>query len=182
MAITQDLPQLEEKKEFAEAKNSVVVDDQGNKIGTLLNNNDRILVDSGDISPYMKEAAVAIEDRRFYEHSGVDLKGLFRAGLANVLPGGSTQGGSTITEQFVKNALEAQNSRTVFQKFREAALAYEIERHWDKDKILTEYLNTIYFGEGAYGIEAAARTYFGERHPGCGQAGPRDVRQGPDPA
>ena len=88
-----------------------------------------------------------------------------------MLPGGSTQGGSTITEQFVKNALEAQNSRTVFQKFREAALAYEIERHWDKDKILTEYLNTIYFGEGAYGIEAAARTYFGERHPGCGQPG-----------
>ena len=171
MAITQDLPQLEAKKEFAEAKNSEVVDDQGNRIGTLLNNNNRILVDSGDISPYMKEAAVAIEDRRFYEHSGVDLKGLFRAGIENVLPGGSTQGGSTITEQFVKNALEAQNSRTVFQKFREAALAYEIERHWDKDKILTEYLNTIYFGEGAYGIEAAARTYFGERHQGCGQPG-----------
>jgi penicillin-binding protein 1A len=171
MAITQDLPQLESKKEFAEAKNSVVVDDQGNKVGTLLNNDQRILVDSGDISPYMKEAAVAIEDRRFYEHGGVDMKGLFRAGIENLVPGGSTQGGSTITEQFVKNALEAQNSRTVFQKFREAALAYEIERHWDKDKILTEYLNTIYFGEGAYGIEAAARTYFGERHQGCGQPG-----------
>jgi penicillin-binding protein 1A len=171
MSITQDLPQLEAKKEFAEAKNSQVVDDQGNKIGTLLSNDNRILVDSGDISPYMKEAAVAIEDRRFYEHNGVDLQGLFRAGLENLIPGGSTQGGSTITEQFVKNALEAQNSRTVFQKFREAALAYEIERHWDKDKILTEYLNTIYFGEGAYGIEAAARTYFGWNHQGCGHPG-----------
>jgi penicillin-binding protein 1A len=171
MSITQDLPQLEAKKEFAEAKNSLVVDDQGNRIGTLLSNDNRILIGSGDISPYMKEAAVAIEDRRFYEHNGVDLQGLFRAGIENLLPGGSTQGGSTITEQFVKNALEAQNSRTVFQKFREAALAYEIERHWDKDKILTEYLNTIYFGEGAYGIEAAARTYFGWNHPGCGQAG-----------
>src|SRR4051812_24254750 len=171
MSITQDLPQLEAKKEFAEAKNSEVVDDQGNKIGTLLSNDNRILVDSGDISPYMKEAAVAIEDRRFYEHNGVDLQGLFRAGAENLIPGGSTQGGSTITEQFVKNALEAQNSRTVFQKFREAALAYEIERHWDKDKILTEYLNTIYFGEGAYGIEAAARTYFGWAHQGCGQPG-----------
>src|SRR5215210_7166076 len=168
MAITQDLPQLESKREFATAKNSVVLDDQGNKIGTLLNNNQRILSESSDISPYMKEAAIAIEDRRFYDHDGVDLQGLFRAGVANLIPGGSTQGGSTITEQFVKNALEAQNSRTVFQKFREAALAYEIERHWDKDKILTEYLNSIYFGEGAYGIEAAARTYFGERHPGCG--------------
>jgi penicillin-binding protein 1A len=171
MAITRDLPQLENKKEFAEAKNSVLVDDQGNRIGTLLNNNDRILSESGDISPYMKEAAVAIEDRRFYEHNGVDIQGMARAGLADLVPGGSTQGASTITEQFVKNALEAQGSRTVFQKFREAALAYQIERHWDKDKILTEYLNTIYFGEGAYGIEAAARTYFGWNHSGCGQAG-----------
>jgi penicillin-binding protein 1A len=168
MAITQDLPQLENKKEFSEAKNSVVLDDQGNKIGTLLNNNQRILVDSDQISPYMKQAAVAIEDRRFYEHSGVDIQGMFRAGAADLLPGGSTQGASTITEQFVKNALEAQGSRTVFEKFREAALAYQLERHWDKDKILTEYLNTIYFGEGAYGIEAAAHTYFGKAHPGCG--------------
>ena len=162
MAISQDLPQLENKKEFAEAKNSVVLDDQGNKIGTLLNNNQRILDTSDQISPYMKQAAVAIEDKRFYEHNGVDIQGMFRAGLADVLPGGSTQGASTITEQFVKNALEAQGSRTVFEKFREAALAYQLEHHWTKDKILTEYLNTIYFGEGAYGIEAAARTYFGK--------------------
>jgi penicillin-binding protein 1A len=171
MAIAQDLPNLEAKKEFAEAKNSIVLDDQGNRIGTLLNNDQRILVESGDISPYMKEAVVAIEDRRFYEHNGVDIQGIVRAAYADVLPGGSTQGASTITMQFVKNALEAQNSRTVFQKFREATLAYKIEREWDKDKILTEYLNTIYFGEGAYGIEAAARTYFGWAHPGCGQSG-----------
>jgi penicillin-binding protein 1A len=171
MAITSYLPRLENKKEFETAKNSVVLDDQGNRIGTLLNNNNRILDDSDQISPYMKEAAVAIEDKRFYEHSGVDIQGMFRAGLSDLLPGGSTQGASTITEQFVKNALEAQNSRTIFEKFREAALAYQLERHWDKDKILTEYLNTIYFGEGAYGIEAAARTYFGWNHPGCGQGG-----------
>jgi penicillin-binding protein 1A len=171
MAISQDLPQLENKKEFAEAKNSVVLDDQGNKIGTLLNNNNRILADSDQISPYMKQAAVAIEDRRFYEHNGVDIQGMFRAGLADIMPGGSTQGASTITEQFVKNALEAQGSRTVFEKFREAALAYHLEHQWTKDKILTEYLNTIYFGEGAYGVEAAARTYFGKQHPGCGTSG-----------
>ncbi|HEY6637690.1 MAG TPA: transglycosylase domain-containing protein [Solirubrobacterales bacterium] len=171
MSITQDLPQLEAKKEFAEAKNSEVVDDQGNTVGTLLNNDNRILVESGDISPYMKEAAVAIEDRRFYEHGGIDIPGMARAAIADLIPGGSTQGASTITQQFVKNAIEAQGNRTIFEKFREAALASEIERHWDKDKILTEYLNTIYFGEGAYGIEAAARTYFGWNHPGCGQAG-----------
>jgi len=171
MAISQDLPQLENKKEFAEAKNSVVLDDQGNKIGTLLNNNQRILADSDQISPYMKQAAVAIEDKRFYEHNGIDLQGMARAAWVDLLPGGTTQGASTITEQFVKNALEAQGSRTVFEKFREAALAYHLEHKWTKDKILTEYLNTIYFGEGAYGIEAAARTYFGSKHPGCGTSG-----------
>ena len=180
MAISQDLPQLENKKEFAEARNSVVLDDQGNKIGTLLNNNQRILSTSDQISPYMKQAAVAIEDKRFYEHNGVDIQGMFRAGVADLLPGGSTQGASTITEQFVKNALEAQGSRTVFEKFREAALAYHLEHQWTKDKILTEYLNTIYFGEGAYGIEAAARTYFGKQHPGLRHERKRSLRKGPD--
>jgi penicillin-binding protein 1A len=90
---------------------------------------------------------------------------------------GATQGGSTITQQFVKNALRAQGSRTVFAKLREAALAYQLERNWDKDKILTEYLNEIYFGEGAYGIEAAAKTYFGWNHPGCGEPGDRCASQ-----
>jgi penicillin-binding protein 1A len=171
MAISQDLPQLESKKEFAEAKNSEVFDDEGNKIGTLLNNNQRVLVESQDISPYMKSATVAIEDERFYEHTGVDIQGMGRALFQDLLPGGSTQGASTITQQFVKNALEAQGNRTVLQKFRESALAYHLEDKWDKDKILTEYLNTVYFGEGAYGIEAAARTYFGKKHPGCGDPG-----------
>ena len=71
-------------------------------------------------------------------------------------------------QQLVKQALEAQAERTVFQKMREISLAYHIERQWTKDKILTEYLNSVYFGSGAYGIEAAARTYFGAAHPECG--------------
>ena len=117
----------------------------------------------------MKEAVVAIEDQRFYEHRGVDFQGIARAVWQDILTGSAQQGASTITQQFVKNALAAQDSRTVFQKLREAALAYQLERHWSKDKILTEYLNEIYFGEGAYGIEAAAKTYFGYDHPGCGE-------------
>ena len=112
---------------------------------------------------------VAIEDQRFYEHSGVDFQGIARAVWQDVTSGSPEQGASTITQQFVKNALAAQNSRTVFQKLREAALAYHLERQWSKDKILTEYLNEIYFGEGATGIEAAAKTYFGYNHPGCGE-------------
>ena len=111
---------------------------------------------------------VSIEDSRFYEHNGVDFQGIGRALVKDILSQSAQQGASTITEQFVKNALEAEGSRTILEKFREAALAYKLERHWTKDKILTEYLNTIYFGEGAYGIEAAARTYFGQAHPGCG--------------
>ncbi|MFN2613044.1 MAG: transglycosylase domain-containing protein [Solirubrobacterales bacterium] len=171
MAVSSDLPDLENRTEFKASENSVVYDVTGRKLGTLTNNNNRILVESPDIAQTMKQAAVAIEDRRFYEHSGVDIRGILRAAVADVIPGGSTQGASTITQQFVKNALQAQASRTVFEKFREAALAYHLEKQWDKDKILTQYLNTIYYGEGAYGVEAAARTYFAWNHPDCGTDG-----------
>src|SRR5439155_10739766 len=77
---------------------------------------------------------------------------------------------STIEQQFIKNALQAQSHRTIFEKLREAALAYQLSHKWSKEKILTAYLNTIYFGNGAYGIEAAAETYFGHdvNHLGCG--------------
>ena len=89
------------------------------------------------------------------------------------------QGGSTIAQQFVKNALQAQSQRTVFEKLREAAMAYHLTRKWSKERILTEYLNTVYFGNGAYGIEAAARTYFSAdpNHKGCGTTRQRDVRR-----
>ena len=122
------------------------------------------------MAPVMKEAVVAIEDQRFYEHRGVDFRGVARALVQDVIAGSAEQGASTITQQFVKNALAAQDSRTILQKFRESAIAYHLERQWSKDKILTEYLNEIYFGEGATGIEAAASTYFGSaRAQGCGE-------------
>ncbi len=90
--------------------------------------------------------------------------------IADVIEGKPTQGGSTITQQLVKNDLDAQDNRTVFEKLREAALAWHLTRRWTKKQILTDYLNTIYFGNGAYGIEAAARTYFGAdpRYANCG--------------
>jgi len=167
-AVSQDLPAIYDFAQYKEAKNSEVFDATGEPIGTLTSDQNKILLTSGQISPNVKNAVVSIEDSRFYEHNGVDFKGIARALIKDVLSQSAAQGASTITEQFVKNALEAQGSRTVLEKFREAALAYRLERHWTKDKILTEYLNTIYFGEGAYGIEAAARTYFGHAHPGCG--------------
>jgi len=174
MAVAQDLPSLENREQYKLAENSIVYDAYGNKLATLTNNQGRILLSSDEISPVMKEAVVAIEDRRFYEHDGVDFQGIARAVWQDVTSGSAEQGASTITQQFVKNALAAQDSRTVFQKLREAALAYHLERQWSKDKILTEYLNEIYFGEGATGIEAAARTYFGYNHPGCGEGNTAD--------
>jgi penicillin-binding protein 1A len=167
-AVSQDLPAIYNFAQYKASKNSEVFDASGEPIGTLTSDQNKILLTSGQISPNIKNAVVSIEDSRFYEHSGVDFQGIGRALIKDILSQSAAQGASTITEQFVKNALEAEGSRTVFEKFREAALAYRLERHWTKDKILTEYLNTIYFGEGAYGIEAAARTYFGNAHPGCG--------------
>jgi penicillin-binding protein 1A len=167
-AVSQDLPAIYNFAQYKASKNSEVYDASGEPIGTLTSDQNKILLTSGQISPNIKNAVVSIEDSRFYEHSGVDFQGIARALVKDVLSQSAQQGASTITEQFVKNALEAEGSRTVLEKFREAALAYRLERHWTKDKILTEYLNTIYFGEGAYGIEAAARTYFGSTHPGCG--------------
>src|SRR6201994_997660 len=167
-AVSQDLPAIYNFAQYKASKNSVVVDSSGQTIGTLSSDQNKILLSSGEISPNIKNAVVSIEDARFYEHAGVDFRGIGRALIEDVLSQSAQQGASTITEQFVKNALEAEGSRTVLEKFREAALAYKLEKHWSKEKILTEYLNTSYFGEGAYGIEAAAQAYFGAAHPGCG--------------
>jgi penicillin-binding protein 1A len=172
MAVASDLPSLENRAQYNRAENSkLYADSWGCKelekapcqeIAKLTGNQNRILVGEGDISPNVKNAVIAIEDRRFYGHTGVDYVGIARAFGQDVLKRRAAQGGSTITQQFVKNALDAQADRSVFQKLREAALAYHLERKWPKDKILTQYLNTVYFGNGAYGIEAAVRTYFGD--------------------
>jgi penicillin-binding protein 1A len=171
MAVASDLPQLENKQQYRATKNnSVLLDFGGRKLGILTNNQNVVLVGRYQIAPAMKHAIIAIEDRRFYDNSGVDLRGIARAFFQDLTKQRAAQGASTITQQFVKNALAAQNRRTVFEKLREAALAYHLTRKWSKEKILTEYLNSIYFGNGAYGIESAARVYFGKRH-GYGQAG-----------
>ena len=120
----------------------------------------RVLIDSNDIAPVMKQAIVAIEDRRFFEHRGVDIHGILRAVWQDVRNKKVVQGGSTITQQFVKNTYVKSN-RTISRKLKEAALAWQLEQVWPKDRILTAYLNTIYFGNGAYGIEQASRVYFG---------------------
>lgn len=183
MAVASDLPELEAQAQFERAQNSIVLAEGpgGEKVelATLTGNNRRILVESEDIALVMKQAVVSIEDERFYEHRGIDYLGLARALREDVIARSAVQGGSTITQQFVKNVLEAQDDRTVLQKLKEGALAYQIERQWSKDKILTNYLNNIYFGEGAYGIEAAAKTFFGWNHPNCGETNPNTGRERP---
>src|SRR5439155_14075253 len=108
----------------------------------------------------LRDAGVAIEDERFWHHGGVDLRALLRAARADARSGKVVEGGSTITEQYVKNTL-LDARRTVHRKLREASLAVQLEHTASKRQILEGYLNTVYFGNGAYGAEAAAGVYFG---------------------
>ena len=114
-----------------------------------------------DLPPYLPKAFIAIEDRRFYSHYGVDPLGIARAAVANVLHRGVSQGGSTLTQQLAKNLFLTQE-RTMQRKLQEDELAFWLERKHSKAEILELYLNRVYFGSGAYGVEAAAQKYFGK--------------------
>jgi penicillin-binding protein 1A len=158
-ALSRNLPSLEELRRRPNAVNTTVYDSHGEVIAELRGAENRVPVLSADIPDVMKQATVATEDARFYTHHGVDFQGVVRAVLENVRAGSVVQGGSTITEQFVKNAYVG-DERTYTRKIREAVLAWQLEDRWSKDKILTEYLNTVFYGANAYGVEAAALTYF----------------------
>jgi penicillin-binding protein 1A len=114
-----------------------------------------------DLPPYLPKAFIAIEDRRFYSHFGIDPWGILRAAVANILHRGVSQGGSTLTQQLAKNLFLTQE-RTLQRKLQEAELALWLERKHSKNEILELYLNRVYFGSGAYGVEAAAQRYFGK--------------------
>ena len=162
MSVASDIPLIENSKQFQHQANSYLLDDHGHLIGVLDPPTHNVIVGYNQISKWMRRAVVAVEDKRFWHEPGVDIHGVLRAVTSDVT-GSATQGASTITEQFVKNALTEQGNRTVFEKLREAALAFHLSHRWNKTKILTEYLNSIYFGNGAYGVESAARAYFGKQ-------------------
>jgi penicillin-binding protein 1A len=164
MSVASDIPLIENEQQFKhDQRNSYLYDDQGRLIGLLKPATGAVIVpDLNHISYWMRKAVVAVEDKRFWSEPGIDLRGIFRAVVSDVT-GGATQGASTITEQFVKNALQEQGNRTIFEKLREAALAFHLSHRWPKQKILREYLNSVYFGNGAYGVESAARVYFGKQ-------------------
>ncbi|MFC1851816.1 penicillin-binding protein 1A [candidate division CSSED10-310 bacterium] len=149
------LSQLEEKKPSII---TTIYADSGEVIGEFFIER-RILITESQISTYIRRAIIAIEDETFYRHWGVDFSGIFRAFVENIRARRIVQGGSTITQQLAK-VLFLSPEKKLIRKIKEALLALQIEHHYTKDEILTLYLNQIYFGEGAYGIEAAALTYF----------------------
>ena len=130
------------------------------KLTTVKSSENRIWVDGDQIPQHMKDALVAIEDKRFYTHKGVDWFRTAHAAL-NMFTGGSTFGGSTITQQLIKN-LTQQDDITVQRKLLEIFQALDLEKNYDKDEILEYYLNAVFFGEGCYGVQTAAQTYFGK--------------------
>ena len=172
VAVASDLPSLTRFSQFKNAQSSVLLDDLGHPIGVLSEQN-RVIVTPSEIPPIVQDAVISIEDKRFRTNSGVDIRGIARAFVQDIEHKGNLQGASTIEQQFIKNALQAQSHRTILEKLREAALAYQLSHKWSKEKIIAAYLNTIYFGNGAYGIESAAQTYFGSqpKHLGCGSPG-----------
>jgi penicillin-binding protein 1A len=159
-AVASEVPSLDPAAHRDEEVNGYVyASDDRTVLAVLRGSESRVLVSSDEIAPVMKQAIVAIEDRRFWEHNGIDVRGIGRALWADIRQKRVVEGGSTITQQYVKNTYIG-NERSIGRKVREAALAWQLTQQWSKDRILTAYLNTIYFGNGAYGVQQAATRYF----------------------
>jgi penicillin-binding protein 1A len=142
--------------------NTFIYAADGSRLGSIPSEKNRQPVRYGQISPWLTKATVAVEDKRFWQHGGIDPIGMTRALWADLRAGKVVQGGSTITQQLVRN-LYISREQTITRKVREACLAVKLARKWSKKKILTAYLNQVYYGSQAYGVEAAAQTYF-SRH------------------
>lgn len=158
---TDDLPSIEDTDFTNHAQESIMYASDGSTKLAEFQLEKRSPVESNEVSDYVKHATVDTEDVRFYEHSGVDFAGIARA-FVNNLAGGSLEGASTITQQLVRNTLLTQeaNDISIERKIREAQLALNMEKEYSKDELLMMYLNTVNYGDGCYGIEAAAKNYF----------------------
>ncbi len=159
-SIARDLPDPEGKAKGRD-QTSVVYDRNGEELAKLFADQNRTDRKLADIPEELRNGVIATEDGRFYDHKGVDPIGIARALWVDIRARSAAQGGSTITQQYVKNAFVTPE-QTLKRKLSEALLAYRIEKSYSKDRILELYLNTIYFGHGAYGVEAAAQVYFGK--------------------
>ncbi len=158
--ISQSLPTTEEILGH-EPSLATIVYDRNEKVITRLFQENRNWVKLDVVSPWMVKAILAAEDDRFYDHSGIRPVSIFRAGIVDIFHRGARQGGSTITQQLARN-LFLTKEKTIIRKAKEAILALRLERIYTKDQLLEMYLNTIYMGHGAYGIDSASKNYFGK--------------------
>ncbi|SFP94339.1 transglycosylase domain-containing protein [Salibacterium halotolerans] len=147
-----------DEKQLVMKETSVLYDEEGTKLAEL-HQEDRNVVEIESLPDHVKQAFVAIEDMRFYEHQGIDPRGILRALYRDILAGSIVEGGSTITQQLAKNSFLT-NDQTLLRKTKEVLIAMGLERKFSKDQILEYYLNQIYFGHGAYGVQSAAQLYF----------------------
>ncbi len=159
--MSKQLPDPDPAKARGRDQSTTILDRNGKLLAQLWAEENRQDIPLAKMPPHLRQAIVATEDKRFYEHEGVDPIGITRALVVDVLRGEMAQGGSTITQQYVKQAFVT-SEKTLKRKVQEAILAGRIEQRYSKDEILESYLNTIYFGHGAYGVEAASRAYFGK--------------------
>jgi penicillin-binding protein 1A len=144
-----------------QAQTTFLTDVHGARLASLDSGENRVPVALGAVPEVVVDAVLAAEDRSFFAHGGLDPVGIVRATFADVR-GKPLQGGSTITQQYVKQTYLGTKERTLWRKLREATLAVKLERRFDKEQILERYLNTVYFGRGSYGVQAAARAYYGK--------------------
>jgi penicillin-binding protein 1A len=158
--LTRDLPQIQQLKSFVPSAVTRIYSADGVILSELFSEKRR-LVPLSDIPHFLKVGLIATEDRSFYRHSGIDIKGILRAVVRDIQAGEFVEGASTITQQLAKT-LFLTASKTLNRKLKEAILAFQIERRYTKDEILALYLNQIYLGSGAYGVESAAEIYFGK--------------------
>lgn len=154
-----ELPNMQSMVEDYKPQMATTIYDKNNKVVDTLSVEAREVVKLEDVSPYIKDAFLSIEDKQFYSHHGLNFKGIARAVITTFLKGRATQGGSSITQQLAKNAFLTPE-KTFSRKVKEAILTYQIERTYTKDEILERYLNEIYYGSGSYGIKNAAEQYF----------------------
>jgi len=160
-SMSSQLPDPDITKARGRDQTTVIYDRTGKSLAKLFAEENRQFVSLTDMPGQLKQAVISTEDRRFYQHKGVDPLGIARALYTDIKRREKAQGGSTITQQYVKQAFVT-SEKTLKRKLQEAILAQRVERRYTKDQILENYLNAIYFGHGAYGVEAAARVYFGK--------------------
>lgn len=160
LGLTRDLPQIRALNTFKPSGVTRILAEDGTPLTELFVQN-RIPVPIQEMPPDLLAAIVATEDRKFFEHSGIDIKGILRAGVRDIVAGEFVEGASTITQQLAKT-LFLTSQKTLFRKVQEAVLAFQIERRYTKKEILALYLNQIYLGSGAYGVSSAAKIFFGK--------------------